>query len=339
MSSPSRQDARAVRRGHAAAPPRTLVSLAVAAAVAVGSIVAACGAPSNQGSPGPSGATPTGSANTAPSSSSAPGSTVPATGPASAPPSAAPATGSPPTPAPTGSISPGFAYGDVLLVRVDRLAVRKQPKRSAALVHAYELDGPAPIDHGLVRLSAGAFVSVHLGPVTVGETVWYLVWPSESGVMHESSIDWYTQHPSDGSPGPGWMATQVGDESYATLFRQPGAAELESYEPLGLNAAGTGPFASAPQPRHDGWDFTWAASTPVPDTTCTVRVDLVPGDGDFEPVTLLDTSTGGVKVSSVGGSFKTAPWLPAAAGSWTTFTLEVSGTCRWAVRLTPLHHD
>ena len=236
-------------------------------------------------------------------------------------------------------VSAGFMYGDVLRVRVDRLAVRKQPKRSAALVHAYELDGPTPVDHGLVRLSAGSFVSVHMGPVTIGETVWYLVWPSESGTMHESSIAWYTEHPSEGGPGPGWMATQVGDDIYATLFRKPGATELESYEPLGLTAAGTGPYVSAPQPRHDGWAFTWAAATPVPDTSCEVRVQLVPADGDFVPLTALDTSTSGVKVSPVAGSFTAAPWLPAAAGSWSTFIVEVTGTCRWALRLTPLHHD
>ncbi len=214
-----------------------------------------------------------------------------------------------------------------------------QPKRTAALVHAYELGGPAPIDHGLVRLDKGAFVSVHLGPVQVGQTTWYLVWPSVSGEFHTSPITWYTEHPSEGSPGPGWMAASVGDDVYATLVREPNDAELEGFEPIGLNAAGSGRFASAPQPRHDGWAFTWAAASPEPGDPCTILVELVPADPAVDRVTAIETTTSSVKVSAVVGKFLTAPWLPAPAGSWEAFTVAVSGTCRWAIRLTPLHHD
>jgi hypothetical protein len=247
----------------------------------------------------------------------------------------------PPTspPAATGTPSEGFNYGDILKVQVTNLAVRAQPKRSAALVHAYDLSGPAPIDHGLVRLDKGAFVSVHLGPIRVGETVWYLVWPSKDGDFHTSPIGWYTQHPSEGTPGPGWMATSVGADVYASLAREPSIAELVSFEPVGVNLAGTGPLASLPQPRHDGWSFTWAIATTESGTPCHALVELVPEDGDFEPVTVLGTSTSGVKVSPRNGAFVTAPWLPADAGSWESFAVEASGTCRWAVRLTPLHHD
>ncbi|HUG29627.1 MAG TPA: hypothetical protein VMQ65_03815 [Candidatus Limnocylindria bacterium] len=242
-------------------------------------------------------------------------------------------------PAPTGTISEGAHYGDILKVEVNRLAVRAQPKRTAALVHAYELGGPAPIDHGLVRLNSGDFVSVHLGPVQVGSTVWYLVYPSLDGDFHTSPITWYTQHPSEGSPGPGWMAASVGDDVYATLVREPSDGELVAFEPIGLNAAGTGPYVSPPQPRHDGWSFTWAAASPRSGDPCTVHVQLVPADAAVEPVTAIQTTTSGVKVSARGGKFLTAPWLPAPAGSWDTFTVQVSGSCRWAIRLTPLHHD
>ncbi len=311
-------------------PPRRSLGTLATGVIAATLLIAACGSPASPNPADTSGTAATGLASAPPS-----GAAATATG--SAAPTAVPAPTT--TPPPTGAISPGFAYGDVLKVGVNRLAIREQPKRSAPLVHGYELDGPAPIDHGLVRVSSGDFVSVHLGPITAGQTVWYLVWPSRSGTLHDSPIDWWTEHPSEGSLGPGWMATQVGDDAYAALYRKPGMAELESLEPIGLNAAGTGPFVSAPQPRHDGWSFTWAIATPVPETTCNARIRLVPADGDFEPVTLLETTTGGVKVSPVIGAFKTAPWLPAAAGSWETFTLEVSGTCRWAVRLTPLHHD
>lgn len=295
-------------------------------------ILAGCGSPTSDGSPGATGIPGTSPGVAAP--------TVAAeTTGASTAPSSAPAPTATAAPAPTGTLSEGFHYGDILKVQVNNLAVRAQPKRTAALVHAYDLTGPAPIDHGLVRLDKGAFVSVHLGPVKVGQTAWYLVWPSRDGDFHTSPITWYTAHPSEGTPGPGWMAASVGDDVYATLVREPGVAELEGWEPIGLNAAGTGSFTSAPQPRHDGWAFTWAAAAPRSGDPCTLHVQLVPADVDFEPVTAIETTTSGVKVSAVGGRFLTAPWLPASPGSWETFTVEVSGTCRWAIRLTPLHHD
>jgi hypothetical protein len=296
-------------------------------------LVAGCTSPTSEGSPGASGIPGTSPSAAAPTAVA--GSAGASIAPSVAPPTSAPTA----VPAPTGTISEGFEYGDILKVQVNNLAVRAQPKRTAALVHAYELGGPAPVDHGLVRLDRGDFVSVHLGPVQVGSTVWYLVYPSLDGDFHTSPIDWYTEHPSDGSPGPGWMAASVGADVYATLVREPGNSELEGFEPVGLNAAGTGPFVSAPQPRHDGWSFSWAAATPEASDPCTVHVELVPGDATVEPVTAIETSTSAVKVSVLGGKFLTAPWLPAPAGSWDTFTVQVSGTCRWAIRLTPLHHD
>ena len=60
---------------------------------------------------------------------------------------------------------------------------------------------------------------------------------------------------------------------------------------------------------------------------------------DQRIITAIETTTTSVKVSSRNGKFLTAPWLPAPAGSWETFTVQVSGSCRWALRLTPLHHD
>ena len=291
-------------------------------------IIAGCGSPTSEGSPG-AGGTP----------GMSPSAVAPTVVPASADASAAPSSAPTPLPAPTGTISEGARYGDILKVEVNNLAVRAQPRRTAALVHAYELGGPAPIDHGLVRLSRGDFVSVHLGPVQVGSTVWYLVYPSLDGAFHTSPITWYTQHPSEGTPGPGWMAASVGNDVYATVVREPSDGELEGFEPIGLNAAGTGAYVSPPQPRHDGWSFTWSAASPRSGDPCTVHVQLVPADATVEPVTAVQTTTSGVKASARGGKFLTAPWLPAPAGSWDTFTVQVSGSCRWAIRLTPLHHD
>jgi hypothetical protein len=135
------------------------------------------------------------------------------------------------------------------------------------------------------------------------------------------------------------MAAQVGDDLYMTLHRRPSLEEIEEFLPLGLNVAGTGNYESPPQPRHDFFLFDWAVATPVADTSCDLIVSLVPADADFEPVFALSTSTSGVKVAPVAGVAVNAPWLPAPAGSWETFTVRVSGTCTWAIRLTPLHHD
>jgi hypothetical protein len=260
----------------------------------------------------------------------------------SAPPTVAPTVVPPtpaPTPAPTPFVTEGFQYGDILKVQVNSLAARQQPKRSAALVHGYDLDGPAPVDDGLVRLDKGDFVSVHLGPLRVGQTVWYLVWPSDHGGFHDNEVDWYHGDPGITAGGPAWVAASVGESVYLKFQRRPDQTELETFLPVGVNAAGTGPYVSPPQQRHDFFLFDWAASTPVPDTSCSLKVTLVPSDPAVAPVTAINTTTTSVKVASLDGKAVNAPWLPAPDGSWSTFTVNVSGTCRWAIRLTRLDHD
>lgn len=299
-------------------------------------IVAGCGTQNPTGSAGASSPVPVGA--TAPAGSSGlPVITLP---PASAPPTAAPAA--------TPTLHTGFQYSDVLKIQVNSLAVRRAPKRSAALVHGYDLSGPAPIDYGLIRLDRGDYVSVELGPVPIGNTVWYLVWGATATTLHPSgmdwyagpsAMDWYTGDPGVTAGGPGWIAASVGGDAYATLHRRPELAEIEGFLPLGLNAAGLGNYESAPQPRHDGFLFEWAAAAPASGTACALKVSLVPADADVKPEVAINTTTSTVKVSPLTGSFYTVPWLPAPEGSWTTFTVRVTSTCNWAIRLTPLHHD
>lgn len=300
--------------------------------VALGAILvfAGCGTQAPTGSAGASTAVPAGV--TAPAvtagSSALPAVSLP---PASIPPTAAPAA--------TPTLHTGFQYSDVLKIQVSSLAVRKSPKRSAALVHGYDLSGPAPIDYGLVRLDKGDFVSVELGPVPIGNTVWYLVWRATATTLHPPGMEWYSGAPGITAGGPGWMAASVGGEAYATLHRRPELAEIEEFLPLGVNAAGLGNYESPPQPRHDGFLFEWAAAAPVSGTACAFNVSLVPADADFASEVAVNTTTSTVKVSPLAGSFFTVPWLPAPEGSWTTFTVRVTSTCNWAIRLTPLHHD
>lgn len=244
------------------------------------------------------------------------------------------------TPAATAALANGFHVGDILKIQVNSLAARIAPKRSAALVHAYDISGPAPVDKGSVRLDKGEFVSVELGPLPIGDTVWYLVWPAPGAKLHPGGTEWYTKPPNDGSPLAGWVAASVGKDVYMSLQRRPDASEIEMFAPSGVPAAGLGNYASAPQPRHDGFLFWWAAAAPVSGTTCSVKVELVPSDGDFDPkVALATTTTTTVKIGPLAGTFTSAPWLPAPDGSWETFTIQVTSTCNWAIRVLRLEHD
>lgn len=258
-----------------------------------------------------------------------------------------PSTASPPisTPAPstgpiaTPTLNAGFLYSDILKAQVNRLAVRKAPTRTSPLVHEWRLTGDAPADLGEVRLSTGDFVSVHLGPLPVGDTVWYLVWPADDAKLHQSANGWYDVPPMTGSEGPGWVAASVGSNTYLTLHRRPEAGEIEDFLPLGVNAAGAGSYVSDPQPRHDLTLFDWAAAAPNPGTGCSFKVTLVPEDGSVAPALAVETSTNGVATAPLTATVLNIPWLPAPAGSWASFTVHVESTCNWAIRLTPLHHD
>lgn len=279
--------------------------------------VSACGGPS-QGSPGPSEAA-TGASASAPAATAG-GSAAPA---ATTTPSSAPA-----TPAATPIVNAGFKFGDVVKIQVNSLAARIAPKRSAALVHAYDITGPAPVDGGLVRLDKGDLVSVELGPVPVGDTAWYLVWPLPGGAQ------WYTTPPMDGSPLPAWVAASVGSAVYMKLDHAGSDDGSGS-----VAAAGRGAYVSAPQPRHDGFQLRWAAATPSSGESCSFKVELVPSDGDVDAKVAIQTTTTTVKVGPLDGTGVSAPWLPAPAGSWETFTVNVTGTCNWAFRLVRLEHD
>ena len=138
--------------------------------------------------------------------------------------------------------------------------------------------------------------------------------------------------------GPAWVAASVGDDEYMRLHRRPTLEEIEGYLPLGVNAAGRGDWESPKQARHDFFLFDWIAVAPFSTQPCTFKVTLVAEDGSDERVA-IETSTGGQKTSPLTGSLPQFPWLPAPAGSWDEFTVRVTSTCTWAIRLGPLHHD
>jgi hypothetical protein len=271
---------------------------------------------------------------------SAPGSTVPGatTEPTFGEPSLLPSP-TPVTPAATPILHEGFRYGDILKIGVNRLAARVAPTRTAALVHGYDISGPAPIDYGTVRLGKGDYVSVQLGPLPIGDTVWYLVWPASATALHPGGKQWYTSPPPDGSPVPAWVAASVGKDGYMSLQRRPEPSEIEAFQSIGLNVAGEGGYVSEPQPRHDLFLVDWAAAAPTPDASCAFTLSLVPADADFVPDVPVKVTTTAVKTSSLNGLGLNEPWLPMPDGAWDTFTVEVAGTCNWALRFVRMEHD
>jgi hypothetical protein len=252
-----------------------------------------------------------------------------------------------PTDAPAGpSSSPGspgtvttdgFHFDDILKIQVNRLAVRTAPTKTARLVHQYLILGTKASDLGEVRLNTGNFVKVQLGPLQVGNITWYLVWPASGAKLDDQTTNWYDQAPLAGQPVPAWIATAVGTAKYVTLERRPTSAQIEAIEAPGLVVAGTGNYVSAPMPRHDAFLFWWAATITGTATTCAFKVQLVPDDLDFDPLTGVDTSTTSVNAAAVAGA--SLPWVVASSSTWAMFTVQITSSCRWAIRLIRLEHD
>ena len=225
---------------------------------------------------------------------------------------------------------PPFRYSDILRVEVDRLAVRESPTRDSRLLRG-DRDGK-PI--GEVRLDTGDFVSVHLGPLVVADTAWYLVWPAEDARLHYSTVNWRL---GPGS-GPGWVAAAVGETPYLTIHRRPAVTEVEEYAPVGLNVSGSSDYESEPQPRHDLFAVDWAVTAPNPGSACRMQATLVAEDGTA-PVVAVNASTTGIAHGPLIGSTFSAPWERSAGGSWDSFSVSVVSGCSWTFRLAPLHHD
>ena len=187
------------------------------------------------------------------------------------------------------------------------------------------LDGSALGD---VRLNVGDFVSVQLGPLPIGDTVWYQVWPAEDARLNYSTVWWDT----------GWVAASVGADQYLVLHRRPEPSEYESWPPGGPHAlmvSGTGDYTSGPQPRHDLFRLDWALALDDYPPPCSFSVTLVPESG-AEAVVAIATSTSEVEL---GPSFPNTPWGASAGDSWDTFTVSIRTECTWAVGLWPEAHD
>jgi hypothetical protein len=239
------------------------------------------------------------------------------------------------------SVLTGFQYSDVLRVEVNGLAVRQAPLLTSPLAQAYRFDGVRNVPLGDVRLNAGDFVSVHLGPLPVGDTVWYLVRPAEDARLGYSTVAWDAG--SGVGPGdPGWVAASVGLNQYLTLQRRPEASEIEQSLPVGVTVSGTGDYESGPQPRHDMFLFNWAAAVIDGSARCAFSVTLLPDDGSEPVAVAVQTSTTNVAQGALQGPAAVAstPWAPTPAGGpGHSFTVSIKSGCAWAVGLHSLAHD
>lgn len=254
-------------------------------------------------------------------------------------PSASTASASPVvTPSESPSLITGFDYSDILTVEVNNLAVRAAPERSSPLVQGYRFDN-ALVPLGEVRLDAGEYVSVNLGPLPIGDTVWYLVWPAVDARLHYSPVIWSTAAGLNGTE-PGWVAASVGSDQYLSFFRKADPAEYVLFPPGGptmLFASGSGDYDSAPQMRYDLHTFNWAAAAGGDGASCGFKVTLVANDASVAPVVVVDTTT-----TNVAQGLEGLPDPPLGfedGGTWDSFVVRIESGCTWAIRLEPQPHD
>ena len=309
-------------------------SLSLVAAVMA---LAGCAAPATQESQAPS-ATPA-ATSTPPAS---------ATSPRSASPTAEASVTAPPTVSP--SVVTGFGFSDILRVEVNGLAVRVSPTLSSPLAQGIgrvtdEIAPDTLSSTGDVRLDAGDYVSVELGPLTSGDVVWYLVWPAEDARLNYSTLWWDTNGDDPvGGVNPGWVAASVREDQYLTLYRATDPSEYGSWPaggPKTSMVSGIGDYVSEPLVQHDLFDFDWAAAVHDQPSPCSLSVTLLPEDGG-EPLVAIETAIDDAEqgpVSGEAGLVHTSWGASAGDPGDPLFTVSVRSGCAWAVKLAPLPHD
>jgi len=139
----------------------------------------------------------------------------------------------------------GFHLDDILRVEVNSLAVRVKPYTSVPLATGSTFDGTKLNSIGPVRLNVGDYVSVELGPVKIGDTTWYRVWPAEGGRLHYGLTSWDTNGQVDDGTEPAWVAASVGSDVYLTLHEAAHPEPWMSGLPLLAAGADGTPVAGA----------------------------------------------------------------------------------------------
>ena len=194
---------------------------------------------------------------------------------------------------------------------------------------------------GVVRLNEGDYVSVHLGPMPIGDTIWYLVWPAEGAMLFHSKISWNTAASDGSGSSPGWVAASVGADIFLSLYRRPDPSEYgfgSAGRPATLMTDGRGDYESGPQARHDLFWIYWAVAA-RDSSPCAFSMTLRPDGEAAQVVAVAATTSGLLQGPLTGPDSPDTPWGRAAGGDWETFTLAIDSTCTWAIRLAPMAHD
>lgn len=242
----------------------------------------------------------------------------------------------PPSTEPSASAeTAGFAFNDILQVEVNGLAVRTAPYEHMPLATGWTTVAGALVELGDVRLTAGDFVSVDLGPLHIGDTTWYRVWPAEDAQLHYSTVSWDTKNNGANPVEPGWVAAAVGADVYLTLH--------DPFEPepwlsgLPLLVAGTGRYVSEPLENHDLFVLEWVYLIDDQLAPCDLTMTLEPASGG-PGVAVVDHSTIGAYEEGR-QILGTANRVPIVGETFDPFRLRVESGCEWALRLEPLPHD
>jgi hypothetical protein len=232
-------------------------------------------------------------------------------------------------PSPSGEVIEGFGYDDILQVDVDGLAVRAVPYTSMPLAIGYRLNGRRI---GPVRLDAGYYVSVDLGPLVIGDTTWYRVWPAENAELHFSTILWDTKNDGPNPVEPGWIAASVGDEEYVSLFR---ASEPQDYLPLLVS--GIGDYESELIANFDLFLLQWAYAIDDQDAPCDFEVTVATEGGEDSLVVVDESLIGAFEegVTPIGAG----DGNPIVGDRQDPLVLQVRSDCEWTLRLDAQAHD
>jgi hypothetical protein len=239
-----------------------------------------------------------------------------------------------PSVAPTGEVLEGFHLDDILRVEVNSLAVRVKPYTTEPLATGSVFDGTKLNVIGPVRLNVGDYVSVELGPVKIGDTTWYRVWPAEGGRLHYSLTSWDTNGQVDDGMEPAWVAASVGSDVYLKLHE---ASEPEPWmSGLPLLVSGSGNYVSGPLQSTDLFTLDWVYLIDNQPTPCTFRITLGP-IGGADGVVVVDEST--ISFGFAARGLGEADATSVAGKGVDPFELRVVSGCEWALRLEPQPHD
>jgi hypothetical protein len=240
-----------------------------------------------------------------------------------------------PAPTPITEATAGYAHNSILRVEVDRLAVRRAPQLTSPLATAWRWV-ESELDYellGEVRLMIGDYVSVELGPLVIGDTVWYRVWPAEGAQLNYSTVLWDTRDDGANPVEPGWVAASVRGGQYLSLYQD---SEVERSAGR-VAAAGTGDYLSEPTETHDLLGLTWTLAENDSGSACAFRLSLEPLEGGATFLALETSLAGtfdeGHEILGVGNR------IP-VVGEWGDLVrVRVTADCGWAFVLEAWGHD